>query len=286
MSSSPRLACTQCGADSLECVDKRSFEKLHSLFGAFIVYRCRNCRARIRVVDKAKASSSLSTLLLLTVLGVLLILSLLVGSKLFNSESIDIPAQKIIQLQRQQQGVAQKLALIKTNQRIASQIQEIEKSKALQSQLLDTVKVLKRELAHASLELGERDSKLQLLEQRGMALKTAITTISYENEVSVLAANASDIDPEAFTIQLASLESQVDVLQFVSGLKQTRKLDLAFFYYLSKKQIKPWYPVLYGAFSSKQEAIRQMSLLPKNLQQRGPLVRQIKTNSEPMILIE
>ena len=76
-------------------------------------------------------------------------------------------------------------------------------------------------------------------------------------------------NPNRFTMQLLGVRTEKAVTQFIAEQRDPDQ----FAYYRTQFQEKPWYVVVYGDFSTRQEALAAVKKLPKHLTQTQPWIR-------------
>ncbi len=311
--------CLECGAEN---ADQKKITKLERILHKLKLSnstRCHLCGALTKTYQTKRGRSLLFIAGLgLCVLGLLFYLVNLrssddqLSSQKVEQASVDKRSATKLESQLKAQKTStiiadQKVALEVTNAKIAEQLAQIEQSKKLQQELTQTVKSLRGELAQTSEKLSNSHARIEALKQQeqmidqkiGQAIAGADQGVSKlsldtsteskpkpKESLNELASDTPEANPESFTIQLASLESFADVQRFIGSLERSSEMTQPFYYYLSKKQTKPWYPILYGTYATREAAVQQIAKLPKSLRARKPLARQIKANSEPMIRYE
>lgn len=89
-------------------------------------------------------------------------------------------------------------------------------------------------------------------------------------------------DPQLFTIQLIGFSSETSAIRFI----QNNHLESKSAYYSAMHSGQPWFAVIYGKFSSRDDAHQALKQLPSDLRSASPWVRsfhdiQALSNSNP-----
>jgi DamX protein len=77
--------------------------------------------------------------------------------------------------------------------------------------------------------------------------------------------------PSSYTIQLVGLQDEKGVAKFI----QRHSLTGPIAYYRTQRSGKPWYPVLYGVYSTKVRANSARNNLPEAILKSGPWLRSL-----------
>jgi DamX protein len=75
--------------------------------------------------------------------------------------------------------------------------------------------------------------------------------------------------PSSYTIQLVGFQDEKGIAKFV----QRHSLSGSVAYYRTQRNGKPWFPVLYGVYSTRSRAVAARGNLPKSLIDSGPWLR-------------
>jgi septal ring-binding cell division protein DamX len=79
------------------------------------------------------------------------------------------------------------------------------------------------------------------------------------------------LDPEHFTLQLASYTEHADARRFADSLADGATVGI----YASSKRGKRWYAVVQGVYASHSEASTAIAALPERIRKMKPWVRKI-----------
>jgi DamX protein len=75
--------------------------------------------------------------------------------------------------------------------------------------------------------------------------------------------------PSSYTIQLVGLQDEKGIADFI----KRHSVDGPIAYYRTQRNGKPWFPVLYGAYSTRDRAVAARSKLPESLINSGAWLR-------------
>ena len=109
--------------------------------------------------------------------------------------------------------------------------------------------------------------------------KTASEAFDPQQEGAQVAATQDlmDMNPERYTIQLASSFSWREADRMMVILAEKYGLSEPFFVYRSMQQDTPLFPLLYGDFATFESAEKQIITLPEGIKQKKPFVRKFGT---------
>jgi len=79
------------------------------------------------------------------------------------------------------------------------------------------------------------------------------------------------IDPNNYTVQLLGLREEQGILAMLKGLPSDEKYR----YFKTEHQNGPWYVLVYGDFSDRQQAIDAAAALPKKLRPKSAWIRRV-----------
>ena len=93
-----------------------------------------------------------------------------------------------------------------------------------------------------------------------------------------------DMNPNRYTIQLASSFSWREADQMMVILAEKYGLNEPFFVYRSMQKETPLFPLLYGDFATFESAEQQILTLPEGIKQKKPFVRKFGTIQNHLVL--
>lgn len=123
------------------------------------------------------------------------------------------------------------------------------------------------------LDDSEHTKTLTQVEENSILDSTPSTLVSGEgdpsfspDEEAILA-----IDPNNYTVQLLGLREEQGILAMLKGLPSDEKYR----YFRTEYQDGPWYVLVYGDFSDRQQAVNAAAALPKKLRPKSAWIRRV-----------
>ncbi len=121
----------------------------------------------------------------------------------------------------------------------------------------------------SAVKLIDKPAK-QIVEQpAGTGNKPAVTTMKKRSGRFLREAWLLKQKPSSYTIQLVGLQDEKGITGFI----KRHSVDGPIAYYRTLRNGKPWFPVLYGAYSTKARAVTARGKLPKSLIDSGAWLR-------------
>lgn len=132
----------------------------------------------------------------------------------------------------------------------------------------------KKEMTPSNLlDDSEHTKTLTQVEENSILDSTPSTLVSGEgdpsfspDEEAILA-----IDPNNYTVQLLGLREEQGILAMLKGLPSDEKYR----YFRTEYQDGPWYVLVYGDFSDRQQAVNAAAALPKKLRPKSAWIRRV-----------
>jgi type II secretory pathway predicted ATPase ExeA len=132
----------------------------------------------------------------------------------------------------------------------------------------NSIRILKKKIKKSSLPSIRADQFIKPKQSSKTAAGAEMVHKRVYRETWLLQQN-----PAFYTIQIIGVRNEKELWKFIENTLPPHQIPIA--YYQTKFKGSPWYPLLYGIYPTRKQALSAIQNLPKDIQKLSPWMRKL-----------